>query len=152
AIAQGAVYVDAGGTKLIQDSVGREFEPDVGFAGGTTGSGGVADVATTTDGAIFDTFHTGSSFTFSHPPANGNHSLFLEFADPTSTAAGQRKLDVLAEGGLVLNDFDIFAAARSAQTPLVKKFDVTINDGSLDLAFAGVVGDAIVSAIALVPT
>ena len=146
------IYIDAGGATKFLDSVGRVFQPDSHFTGGTIGAG-TGDVLNTTDDALFHSFRSGASFTFSKSVGNGHYALFLEFADGTSTAAGQRTFDVSAEGAIVLDDFDIFPAAGAvANSAVAKKFDVTITDNKLDLSFAGVVGDAIISAIALVPT
>ena len=91
-----------------------------------------------------------SNFIYSHAVANGTYTLSLYFAESTYTAVGQRKFDVFAEGAQILNDFDIVQAAGGAKKALIKTFTVTVNDGRIDLSFAGVVGDAMVSGISLV--
>jgi hypothetical protein len=140
--------VDAGGPAYI-DGGGRYFEADNGFSGGTTATN-VYDVAGTTDDLLYYSRHSGRNFTYSHAVANGTYTLSLYFAESTYTAVGQRKFDVFAEGVQILNDFDIVQAAGGAKKAVVKTFTVTVNDGRIDLRFAGVVGDALVSAISLV--
>ena len=145
------VRIDAGGEGLIGDSIGRIFEGDSGFAGGAIGQTSF-DVLNTSDDAIFTTYRAGHAFSFSRAVANGNYAVWLELADPTSTAAGQRVFDVSAEGDLALDGFDPFAAAGAAQTAAAVRFDVSVTDGAIDLSFEGVVGEAMVSAIVLLPT
>jgi hypothetical protein len=154
------VRINAGGPALI-DSLARPFEPDSGFTGG---QGVPAPAGATADTALFASYRIGPAFTFARPVPNGNYNLFLEFADPVSTAPGQRTFDVSAEGALRLDDLDIYKenaaigpthqaiAPVGAGAVLAKSLDLTITDGQLDLAFTGVVGDAIVSAINLIPT
>jgi prepilin-type processing-associated H-X9-DG protein len=144
------VYVNAGGGPA-RDSIGRSFEGDDGyFTGGTAASAPWDGI--TQDWSVRGTYRTGGSFSFSKPVANGNYDLFLTFIDPTSQAAGERLFDVSAEGKLALDNFDVFAAVDPATRAVAKKFGVTIADGTLDLDFTGVVGDAIVSSVVLVPT
>ncbi|HYO10797.1 MAG TPA: malectin domain-containing carbohydrate-binding protein [Tepidisphaeraceae bacterium] len=145
--------VNAGGGAAV-DSRGRAFQPgDVYFTGGTNISSAY-DVLGTPDDPIFSSYRQGASFTFAKPVASGNYALWLEFADPASAAAGERTFDISAEGTLVLNDFDVFAAAGgAAKSAVVRQFNIAVTDGRLDLAFTGVAGSgAIVSAIVLAPT
>jgi hypothetical protein len=58
--------------------------------------------------------------------------------------------DVSAEGAVVINDLDVYAQAGT-HSALVKEVSVTITDGTLNLLFAPVVGDPILSAIELIP-
>jgi prepilin-type processing-associated H-X9-DG protein len=161
------VWVNAGGGRYT-DSVGRTFEADANFAGGTKATSPAYDVlmapsVTTTpaqlpysyaDDPLLLDYRAGTSFTYARPIANGNYAVWLEFAEPTAgTTAGQRVFDVSAEGALVLNDYDIVAdAGGAAQLAVAKAFNVNVKDGTLNLSFNGVVGQALVSAIAIVPT
>jgi hypothetical protein len=143
------VRVNAGGGFYV-DSLNRFFDPDSGFSGGVTCSAAV-DVLNTTDDVLFNTYRSGSAFSFSRLVANGNYDLWLEFDDPTATLAGQRTFDVFAEGRQVLDDYDIVKTV-GANTAVATSFHVSVSDGSLDVDFKAVAGDAIVSAIVLVPT
>jgi hypothetical protein len=157
------VWVNAGGGRYT-DSVGRTFEADANFTGGSKATSATYDVlmaATTSqqlpypyeDDPLLLDYRAGTSFTYVRPVANGNYAVWLEFAEPiTGTAAGQRVFDVSAEGALILNDYDIVADAGAANLAVAKSFNVNVKDGTLNLSFNGVVGQAMVSAVAIVPT
>jgi prepilin-type processing-associated H-X9-DG protein len=140
---------NAGGGALV-DSIQRPFDGDGGFIGGAA-SAAVHDVTNTPDDALFATHRSGPAFTYSRAVANGRYALWLDFADPTSAAAGERAFDVSVEGERRLSKLDVFAEAGGARAALSKSLDVTVADGRLDLSFVGVKGDAIVSAIVLLP-
>jgi prepilin-type processing-associated H-X9-DG protein len=142
--------INAGGGAFT-DSLGRVFRADTNFTGGSTANT-TTDIANTTDDPLYQTYRTGENFSFSHPVANGHYSLWLHFADPTATQAGERTFDVTAEGALALDDYDVFANAGGANTATAESIDVHISDNRLDLNFSGVAGDAIVSAVTLIPT
>lgn len=144
--------VNAGGAAYI-DALARPFEADHGFTGGRAERVAAYDVANTTDDPLFHTYHAGGAFTFARAVPDGNYALWLEFAEPTADAtAGQRVFDVWAEGRPVLDDFDIVRDAGAPRRAVAKASDVAVTDGTLDLSFRGVVGEAVVSAVVLVPT
>jgi hypothetical protein len=143
------LYVNAGGGTFT-DSLGRVFQGDTGFTWGFAGSS-TADVDTLDD-ALYQSYRAGSRFTFSEPVANGNYSLWLHFSEPTATQVGERRFDVTAEGAVVLSGYDVFAEAGGANMAMAEAIDVSVTDNRIDLSFAGVAGDAIVSGITLIPT
>jgi hypothetical protein len=158
--------VDAGAPADTIDADGRRFERDrtgrYGFTGGTASSA-VYDVGAFNpynqefsplpDSPLWATYRAGNTFTFNRPVANGHYAVFLGFAEPAEGAvAGSRVFDVSAEGRLALDDYDIVKDAGAARRQTVQSFDVNVTDGSLDLAFRGVVGDALVSYVAAFPT
>ena len=55
-----------------------------------------------------------------------------------------------AEGTLLLDDYDIFAAAGAGNTAVDRSFTVAVNDGTLNVAFTGVLANANVIAIEVV--
>jgi prepilin-type processing-associated H-X9-DG protein len=156
------VFINAGGPALT-DFFGRPFEPgDAYFTGGANATAAVVDLYNAPeDAALLGDYRRGSSLSFAKPIANGNYSVFVEFVDFDSTAAGQRLMDVSAEGSLRLDNLDVHAEAlklkASAFEPgerkfaIVKAFDVDVADGTLNLDFAGVVGEAVVSAVVAIP-
>jgi hypothetical protein len=72
--------------------------------------------------------------TFSVPIDDGTYLVRLHEAEIWSgiTGPGQRVFDVLAEGALVLDDYDIYATGGFANA-VVAEFTVEVTDGSLDL-------------------
>jgi prepilin-type processing-associated H-X9-DG protein len=143
------LHVNAGGPAFT-DNLGRPFEGDVGFAGGSVGTQTVVDPSGGPADPVYSTYRQGREVTFSRPVAPGNYALFLHFADSLSTVAGQRRIDVFGEGTQVLDDFDALTHGDPG-VAVVKVFDLPVVDGALDLRFTGVVGDAIVSGLTLVP-
>lgn len=75
------------------------------------------------------------------------YTVELFFAETWSGgfAPGRRVFDVAVEGSIVLNDFDIFAAA-GANTAAVRSFEV-IGDGTLSIDLTRVVQNPIISGI-----
>jgi hypothetical protein len=138
--------INAGGhTHIASD--GETFFVDQGFTGGARRSaagpndGGV-------DGVLYSTFRQGKEFAFSRKVKNGTYTLELMFYDPTSSATGQRTMDVTAEDQLIENKLDI-AALAGKRGAITRTYTVTVNDGRLSLGFEGIKGKAIVSAIEL---
>jgi Ca2+-binding RTX toxin-like protein len=140
--------INAGGPAFILNS-GFTYATDTNFTGGAATTT-VFDVAGTDNDPIYYSYRSGSSFSYSLPVANGTYKLVLNFVDPTSTAAGQRKFNVTAEGTQVLTNFDIVAAA-GRKTAISKAFTVTVTNGTLTISLKPVVGSAILSGIVLYP-
>jgi N-acetylneuraminic acid mutarotase len=140
--------IEAGGTSNFTDAAGNLWSSDRGFVGGTLSAPAYV-VAGTVDDALYYTRRWGN-FDYSLAAPSGTYRLNLHFAEPVHLVAGKRKFNVTAEGVQILSNFDIVAAG-GPKTAVVRGFDVTIADGKLDLTFRGVVENAIVSAIELIP-
>jgi Ca2+-binding RTX toxin-like protein len=141
--------INAGGPAFTLNS-GFIYAADTGFTGGTA-TNSAFEVANTDNDPIYYAYRSGTSFSYSLSVPNGNYSLVLNFVDPTSTAAGQRKFNVTVEGKQVLTNFDIFAATGS-KTAVSKAFNVTVTGGKLTLSLKSVVGNAILSGFVLYPS
>jgi Ca2+-binding RTX toxin-like protein len=149
AIPAPVLAINAGGPAFVLNS-GFTYSADTGFTGGTATTT-IFDVANTDNDPIYYSYRSGTGFSYSIAVPDGAYNLVLNFVDPTSTAASQRKFNVTVEGKQVLTDFDIFAAA-GAKTATSKTIAVTVTGGKLTLSFKSVVGSAIVSGFALYPT
>ena len=141
------VRVNAGGPTYT-DRAGDVFSADTGFDGGRERRFRSA-VSGTSDAALYQSYREGKSFSFAQRVPGGTYSLTLYFAEPTERT-GHRLFDVAADGKPLLDDFDI-AAAAGPRTALEKTFLVPVVDGTLDVSFHGEVGQAMVSAISIVP-
>jgi hypothetical protein len=86
---------------------------------------------------------------YDFPVTNGTYEVRLYFAENTHQAAGLRVFDVVAEGTVRIDNFDIYAAAgyRNAHKATIS---VTVSDGVLDLDFVKVTGDPQINGIAIV--
>jgi hypothetical protein len=143
------LHLNAGGAAFT-DSLARPFAAQSDFLRGAP-TQTIFDIPYSTDDPLFNTYHSGPDFSFSKPIANGSYTLWLEFAEPVFNEVGQRTFDVFAEERQVLDDYDIFKHA-GFQSPFAEAFNIAINDGALDLSFRGVIGDATISLIVLLPT
>ena len=136
-----AFRVNAGGPSYTTLD-GRTFVADQAFAAGSYGYiGGVTrtfagDVAGTDDDALFLPVRGHSSTTvqydFDGLPA-GDYDVTLYFFALNGDDPGERVFDVLIEGVIVLDDFDIRAASGATLTAYTQTFTVTVADGMLDI-------------------
>ena len=136
--------IDAGGDGHVEAS-GKSWRADDRFTAGVTANGGDA-VADTAEDALFNSHRLGN-FAYSIPIRSGTYRVKFLFSDPTYARPGQRIFDVFAERKLILDDFDIAAAAGDSNVAITKSKNVTVRDGRLNLWFQNVVGDALVSGI-----
>lgn len=142
-------YTDPGGNVWSVDSYYNT-------ANTNTGSSTVT-VANTTVPEIYKTHrlknrYASTPLNYQFPVANGTYELRLHFAEvwTGATAPGARVFDVLVEGSVALDNFDIFAEA-GANTALVKTLPVIVSDEMLTIDFTVVVQNPQVSAIEIYP-
>ena len=107
-------------------------------------------IAGTVDDPLYRSDHHWSAsvqpgYKFTVP--NGIYQVTLKFAETQYTATGQRTFDVKLEGLTYLSRFDILAAAGGRNTAIDRTFQVTVNDGVLQIALIKVVGDPKINAI-----
>lgn len=151
------VRIDAGAIVASKASV--RFGSDAFFEGGKPGTldtpadygkpAVAAQIAGTQDVSIATTYRAGA-FRYRIPLRNGTYAVTLTFVEP-SKAAGERVFDVSANGRAVLKKLDI-AAAVGTTTALRRTVRASVTDGTLDLQFRPVKGEAIVSAIEIAST
>ena len=134
--------IDAGGVGHVEAS-GKTWRADDRFTAGTA-AGGSAAVDATAEDALFDSRRVGN-FAYSIPIRSGTYRVKFLFSEPTHTRAGERVFDVVAERRLILDNFDIAAAAGDSNVAITKSKNVTVRDGRLNLWFQNVVGEATVS-------
>lgn len=149
-----ALYVNAGGPTYV-DGNGRTFvNRDAAFTGGQPFSLALStSIGGTLDDTLFRTGLVGSDIRFDVNVPDGNYALFVEFAsiDPADEA-GANVFDVFAEGVSVVDDVDPFViGGGAAHVAGAVHADVTVDDGALNVQLLAGQGEAIVSAIALVP-
>ncbi len=149
--------VNAGGSEVTAAS-GLVFAADQafvpGFWGYEGGTGGAmtASIAGTEDDALYQAYRAGAQIDYRFDGlASGSYTVTLHFAEPKAARVGARLFDVSAEGVLVLDDLDIFAAAGAANAALVVTFVAVVEDGQLHVSLTGVVRQALVAAIEVVP-
>jgi hypothetical protein len=130
-------FTGSDGTVYVPDSV-----PPA--SGGTATVGTSYAIAGTTDDTLFDSYRWGPH-AYNIPLSNGTYQVTLRFSD-NATAANVRKFNVTIEGVAVLTNFDIFAQVGT-NTVCDKVFTVPVSDGTLNIQFANVTGNAKINAI-----
>lgn len=98
---------------------------------------------------IMATFRTGD-FRYVVPAKPGQYMVVLHFVEP-SLAAGKRTFDVEINGKTVLSGFDVASAAGGALKAVDRAFPAVAGKDGIAIAFKPRVGDAIVSAIEILP-
>lgn len=151
-----AFRIDSGSV-IAADAV-EQFGSDAFFLDGSAGStdqrGGrgrkavTAEIANTDMRDIVATFREGN-FRYRIPAANGRYRVTLTFVEPS--ADGERVFNVLANGATQLSDYSIRRAAGGALIAARESFEIDVDDGELDLHFEPVSGEALVSAVEIVP-
>ncbi len=138
----GEVAINAGGKAT------GGFGADAYFSGGQTYATS-AGIAGTTADAIYQTERFGD-FKYAVGLKNGTYDVTLKFAEIYLDKAGQRLFDVKAENKLILDNFDVYAAAGK-YAAVDRTFEVKVSDGRLDLEFISVKDNATVRGIEIAP-
>jgi chitodextrinase/glucose/arabinose dehydrogenase/mono/diheme cytochrome c family protein len=153
-----AYRIDAGATTPYTDTQGRIWLQDDGTYANT---GKVetfpsAVIAGTTEPTIYKSNRVNTKTTpkmqYTFPLPDGNYELRLHFAETWIGARipGVRVFDVLVEGALRLDNFDIFVAAGAPASTIkahVETLPVTVSDGALNVVFDNVLQNPLVSGI-----
>ena len=136
---QAANYTDANGITWSKDKY---------YSGGSSTLGAMP-INNTTDAALYYDRRFGKSFSYAIPVVPGDYTLNLSFAD-SGYKVGPRTFNVFAEGSQILSNYDI---ARDGENLVItKSFHVTVTDGTLNISFAGIVGNATLSTIEVIPS
>lgn len=154
------VRILAGTSRKYVDHAGKLWSPDGYFSGGIAVASTVQHIWRTQDPIIYRNSRQGE-FSYNIPLNAGTYELHLRFAetffgpeDAGGGGEGSRTMTVLANGRLLLRNFDVLADAGEARTAEVKVFsDISpAADGQLHLRFSpGANGSAMLSAIEILP-
>jgi hypothetical protein len=138
--------ISAGSNRDLVVPDGTTFVADTGYVGGSTTGGAGSGIAGTKNDSLYVKHRWGMSGYSVRVPAPGRYTVRLHFAETVFKAKGRRVFDVSIEGKLRDDDLDVFARA-GADTALVRQFDVTVPDNTVNIAFTAVVEDPMISGI-----
>jgi hypothetical protein len=149
-----------GSTNPYVDRSGRTWGPDRFFSGGNVLVHPAERILRTLDPDIYRRLRSGD-FRYDIPLDRGTYELHLHFAETglsdfisaESSGEGQRVFTVRANGKPLLEFFDAVADAAGANMADERVFrDISpADDGALHLAFSPLRGNAMVSAVELLP-
>ncbi|WP_051947403.1 malectin domain-containing carbohydrate-binding protein [Muricauda sp. MAR_2010_75] len=134
--------INAGGPALTHNGV--DYQQDEYFVGGDTYENSDAQLP-----PLYQTERSSSDQFYSYeiPVPNGDYIVQLHIAELYWGATGGgtggeglRVFDVTLEGSLVLDDYDITADV-GPETPTIKSYPVTVNDGILNLYLSALASD-----------
>jgi hypothetical protein len=133
------IRVNCGGDAYM-DSKGQLWQADTGFTGGAVYAQ-AQTITGTSDPALFQDVRmkefTGS-FSYSFPVPNGQYTANLYFAESWVNSPG-RQFNIVANGVVALNHFDIFAKVGSRVAD-IESIPVTVTNGSLTIEMDDVNG------------
>ncbi len=139
------------------DSNGYEFEADKAYSAGDFGYSGNtrsfdfnSEIANTTDDPLYQTVKTNANFSYLFDLEDGEYTVILHFMEPWQDQAGERTFDVIIEGDVALDDYDIFAAAGGQYTAVSETVTVNVEDGQLNIDFDNVLRASMISAIEVI--
>jgi len=89
------------------------------------------------------------AFRYELPLPNGKWNVTVHSFEPDPDKAATRTFDLLANGAVVLRDFNPAAAAGAPMQAVTRTFPVEVGDARLVLEFTPKGGDALVSAISV---
>jgi hypothetical protein len=144
--------LDVGGSGNFMDSLGRVWKPDTGLFSPSTApaeGSGVTPLAIdeTIDDPIYQTYRGNVGnvplaqriLSYALPVGTATSvDLRLHFAERSAgnNAVGRRLFDILGEGRLLVNNFDIFATTGALNRAYVLALDnIPVSDGTLNLDF-----------------
>ncbi len=134
-------YVNCGGNQYV-DNNNHTWNADQVYASGGWGydNGGSYSTSNSISNTSNETLyqserHSMNSYKFDVP--NGTYHVTLKFAEIYYNAPGERVFNVLMENQIVLQNFDIYAAAGQ-YTAIDKDFYVNVGDGQLNIDFVPV--------------
>ena len=145
------IRLNAGTGNAYTDTQGRVWQGDQYFTGG--GQVSSPGVSGTPDVPLYRIARSSlySAFGWDIPVSNGQYTVRLKFAETTYSGVGQRVFDVAINSVIVLDNFDVVAAAGAWRTAHDESFNIAVTTGVVDIDFIFGNRYGIVSAIEIVP-
>ena len=134
------------------DGAGFVWSPDA-FAGGgatwTNCGSSTTPVCPANLTAPYLNLRYQTSFSYLLQVSPGFYTMTLDFIEPNKTGPGQRLFNVAINGQTALSSFDIFKASGGVLVPLSRAFPVISTNGTIQIQFTALAGNAVVSGIEL---
>ncbi|WP_375195056.1 glycoside hydrolase family 2 TIM barrel-domain containing protein [Sphingobium sp.] len=156
--AAAAFRIDSGAILAAADPA-RRFGSDAFFEGGAPGTADTrknryapiqaAAISGASNRDRAATYRSGD-FTYRIPARPGRYTVILHFVEP-SAERGKRVFDVAINGKVAIPGFDVAAAAGGTLKAITRSLPATAGKDGLIIAFKPKVGEAIVSALEVVP-
>jgi len=136
------------GWQPVTTQNGAVFAPDFGSDGAGTLSSHGRPITGTPDDRLYQTQRQGAQLAYSFALPSGDYELVFHFAEPEHHLTGLRVFDIVAEGQLLVSDFDVIALAGEWDLAVSSgALQITVADGGLDLQLTASVGEALFQAL-----
>ena len=147
----GAVRINCGGPAYT-DSLGQLWSADNSFVGGSTATyPATQSVSGTPDATLYQSERYAKQLIYNITVPNGSYNVTLSFAEMYFNAPGKRVFSVSLEGQPVLQDLDIWALVGQFAA-LQQSFNVTVNNGVLNIVGTASINNAQLAAIEITPS
>lgn len=144
------IAINCGGSAYVGTN-GFQYVADVHFTGGGADQFPGNAVAKTSDDLLYNYGRSKPGFTgYAIPVTNGNHTVYLQFAETFWTSNGSRVFDMTLEGSTVIDDLDLHATAPGKWVAYDRAFPATVADGSLDLVFTASANNPLINGIVVI--
>ncbi|GIV33216.1 MAG: hypothetical protein KatS3mg031_0751 [Chitinophagales bacterium] len=156
------VFVNCGGPQYLSLD-GDTFKADNYYSTPSFAytNNSIPDIQNTGDDPLFRTERYAGTLSYNIPVRNGIYNIKIYFAEiyygatggaPLNGGPGKRIFNIYVEDSLVKAGYDIWVAAGGAEKAVIETFNnVSINDSFVNIRLAAVVGNAKLSAIAIIP-
>ncbi len=144
------VRINCGGPDYV-DNNAKLWQADFDFIGGKAWSTG-HEISSTEDDPLYQSERygqNGSAVQYNINMSNGNYVVKLLFAENWMSSIESRVFNVAINGTTVLNNYDIFMEAGQ-YVATSKSFQITVDNGILNLSFNPVIQNAKVNAIEVI--
>lgn len=136
--------INAGGESIITDD-GTPYQSDNFYTEGATRNNDHT-FANTSDEALYQTERHGN-FSYTLPVTSGRYRVELQFSETIWEETNQRSFDVSIEGVRIAYKFDLVAVSGGRDRTYRLTHALAVDDGMLNIALNGVIGEAQLSAM-----
>jgi hypothetical protein len=106
---------------------------------GTSGSNYIDNtISNTNDPLLYQNERNGSDFHYLFDVPNGTYEVDILNCETYWTQTGQRKFNIVINGGTVASNYDIVAAAGGPNIPVTASYPVIVTNGQIAIEFQGV--------------
>jgi len=146
------IYRINSGGPIITDPDGNEWQADQYAINGNVVTRTTVPIANTTNDSLY-LYERYSTSGYNLPVGTGTYTVKLHFAEtwPNLIATGQRIFNVSVENSTLLN-LDIYAETGGRNIALIKTFNVSVLDGTLNIILTPVISNAIINGIEVIQT
>ena len=141
--------INAGGASYVAQD-GTEYQEDSYFSGGTIYKS-TSSISGTQDQTLHQSERSGKTVTYALSLVPGEYVVELMFAEIYHELANKRLFDVLIEGQVILNDFDI-ANVAGKNVAVIETIPIDLFDNELNIVLNVSKDNAQISAIRVLKT